>query len=292
MLKVTRALTVYVVLFCAVLAQAQERFSFFQASTPESIARMLKLANLRDNDVVVDLGSGDGAIVLTAAEMNPKLRGWGVDIDENLIIASNKTAKEKGFANRIKFLHQNAFDADLREATVITMWLFPEFMRLLRPVILERARPGTRVLASTWDLGSWPHDEVDKGSPMIHKWIVPARVAGFWTWELPIAGRRITYSTVKEQHFQSAEGVVRVGNRRGVLTDMKLRGEDISFTLEMTLEGLGLTRHEFSGKVRGDRMEGTTWVSLENNQKKLELPWRATRTPTSHYFAHTGTDIH
>jgi hypothetical protein len=290
MVKVTRMLVVYVVLVCAVIAQAQERFSFFQPSTPESIARMLKLANLRDNDVVVDLGSGDGAIVLTAAEMNPKLRGWGMDIDESLVIKSNEAAKEMGVADRVKFYHQNAFDADLRDATVITMWVFPELMRLLRPIILERARPGTRVLTATWDLGSWPPDEVGEGAPVVYKWIVPARLAGYWMWELPVAGQRITYSSVKKQHFQNAEGVVRAGNRREVLQDMKLRGEDISFTLEITLDGLGRTQHEFTGKVRGDRMEGTARLTLENNEK-LELPWRATRTATSHYFAPTGTDI-
>lgn len=285
-----RMFVVCLLLVPVVPVQAQERFSFFQASTVESVTRMLKLAELRDDDVVVDLGSGNGLIVLTAARMNPKLRGWGVEIDEKLVQESNEAAKAEGLADRVKFYHRNAFDADLREATVITMWLFPEFMRLLRPVILEQARPGTRVLTSTWDLGSWPHDQTDKGTPIIYKWIVPARVGGYWSWELPLGGRRINYSSIKEQRFQEVEGVVRAGNRRELLQNMKIEGDDISFTLELTLNDLGLTRHAFRGKVRGDEIEGTVTVNSKN-KGKMELPWRAKRTATSFYFAPTGTDI-
>lgn len=290
MLKGSIRLWVFVVCLAAAPALAQERFSFFQASTPESVERMLKLAGLRDNDVVVDLGSGDGLIPLTAAKMNSKLRGWGVDIDAKLVNESNERAKEKGFADRIKFYHQNAFDADLRDATVITMWMFPEMLRLLRPTILERARPGTRVLTSTWDFGSWQHDESSSGSPTVYMWIVPARAGGYWNWDLNIDGRRVNYSSIKEQHFQVVEGVVRAGNHREVLQDMKLRGEDISFKLEMTLEGVGLTRHEFTGRVRGDQIRGTVKVTPANRQT-VSLPWNAKRATKSEYFAPTGVQM-
>ena len=154
------ALTI-VAVFTAVPTQSQERFSFFQASTPESVEQMLTMAGLRDDDVVLDLGSGNGLIPLTAARMNPRLRGLGVDIDPELVEQSNERARSEGVADRVRFEHRNAFDADLREATVITMWLFPELMNLLRPVILERARPGTRVVTSTWGLGSWQPDEIE-----------------------------------------------------------------------------------------------------------------------------------
>jgi hypothetical protein len=290
MLILFRTLLFCLTLFSMTAAQAQERFSFFQASTVESVTRMLKIAGLRDHDVLVDLGSGNGLIPITAAQMNPKLRAWGVDVDEKLVRESNQAAKAQGVADRVKFLHQNAFDTDLREATVVTMWLFPELMRLLRPTILKTARPGTRILTSTWDLGSWSHDEVNAGNPPIYKWIVPARVEGFWSWELPLAGGRITYSSVKEQRFQVVDGVVRAGKYRELLQEMKLRGDDISFTLAMTLDGVGHTRHAFRGKVRGEHIQGRATVILESNQK-LELPWHGTRTQTSLYFAPTGTDI-
>src|SRR5262245_9359599 len=230
-------------------APAQERFSFFQASTPESVERLLKLADLRDNDVVVDLGSGNGLIPLTAARMNPRLRGRGVDINPKLVEESNQTARTQGVGNRVRFEYRNAFDDDLRDATVVTMWLFPELMRLLRPIILERARPGTRVLTSTWNLGDWTPDETDENEgPAIYKWIVPARVEGRWQWELEASGRRFRYAAVIDQHFQKVEGVARAGDRREVFEDVTLRGEDLSFVLAITLDGLGLTRHEFAGK--------------------------------------------
>jgi hypothetical protein len=271
-------------------AAAQERFSFFLASTPESVERMLSLAGLRDDDVVVDLGSGDGLIPLTAARMNQKLRGWGVDIDRKLVDESNARAKAAGVSDRVRFHHRNAFDADLRDATVVTMWLFPDLMRLLRPIILERARPGTRVLTSTWNLDGWEPDAVDEGSPTVYMWIVPAQVGGAWRWDLDVAGRRIRYDALAEQHFQKVEGVVRAGNHREVLRQMTLRGTELSFTLSMTLEGLGLTTHEFRGAVRGNEIIGTVEVTPANGSPQT-LPWRARRTNRSNYFASTGTDV-
>ena len=173
---------VVLVMMLAVLAEAatpsQERFSFFQASSPESVERMLTLARLHDDDVVVDLGSGNGLIPLTAARMNSRLRGRGIEIDSKLVEESNQRARSEGVADRVRFEHGNAFDVDLGDATVVTMWLFPELMRLLRPIILERAAPGTRVLTSTWNLGAWQANEVDQGEAPIYMWIVPARVAG------------------------------------------------------------------------------------------------------------------
>jgi hypothetical protein len=284
---------VVLVTMLAVLTQAptwsQERFSFFAASSPESVERMLTLAKLQDDDVVVDLGSGNGLIPLTAARMNRRLRGHGVEINPKLVEESNQRATSEGLADRVRFEHRNAFDVDLRDATVVTMWLFPELMRLLRPIILERATPGTRVLTSTWNLGAWQADEVDlDGGTAIYMWIVPARVAGAWEWELGVAGRQFRYSSVVEQHFQKVEGVARTGDRREVLEGMTLRGADIAFVFNITLDQLGLTRHEFSGKVAGDQIVGTVKVTPAG-QSTQTMPWRARRSGRSDYFAQTGT---
>ena len=284
-----RVVTLSIVLAACLIATppAQERFSFFQASTPESVARLLKLAQLRDDDVVVDLGSGNGLIPLTAARMNPKLRGYGVDINAKLVEESNQQAKTEGLGNRVRFEHKNAFDTDLKDATVITMWLFPELMRLLRPVILERARPGTRVLTSTWDLGTWRPDATADDGTAIYMWIVPARVEGPWEWDLTVAGKPIHYSAVVDQHFQEIEGAARAGDRREVLTAATLRGDDIAFTLAITLDGLGLCAHEFTGKVAGSEIKGTAKIT-PLNQATITVPWRAARTDKPSYFAPTG----
>ena len=273
-------------------AYAQERFSIFVGSAQENVDRMIKLAELRDNDVVIDLGSGDGRIVLTAAKANSKVKGWGVDIDEKLVSASNAEAKKLGMADRVQFFQRDVFDADIRGATVITMWMWPEMQRMLRTKILAEATPGTRVITPIWGMGdAWKSDKVDEfdNSP-VHLWIVPARVEGYWTWELPVNGIKRTYAGVLEQQYQKAEGVVRVDNRRGVLDKMTLRGADIQFTLAMTIGDAGLITHTYNGKVQGNEIVGTVRLQRVVNEETVttDVPWRATRTSNSAYFAPTG----
>ena len=259
-------------------------------SAQPTVERLVKLARIQDNDVVVDLGSGDGRIVLTAARDNPKIRGWGVDINENLVRQSNEQAKKQGVSDRVQFFHRNVFDADIRDVTVINMWLFPELMRLLRPKILAEARPGTRVLTHLFDMGSWQADEWDKeAGSAVGLWIVPARVEGYWSWQYTLNGIAFSHDAILEQRFQVAEGVTRAGNRRGVLQNVKLRGEEFSFSLEMTLDGVGLTRHDFAGKVAGDQIKGTVKIAMPDG-KNVELPWTARRTVTTAYFRPTGVE--
>jgi hypothetical protein len=278
------------IVLCAGGASAQERFSLFVPSAQPTVERLVKLARIQDNDVVVDLGSGDGRIVLTAARDNPKVRGWGVDINENLVRQSNEQAKKQGVSDRIQFFHRNVFDADIRDVTVINMWLFPELMRLLRPKILAEARPGTRVLTHLFDMGSWQADELDKeAGSAVGLWIVPAKVEGYWSWQYTLNGIAFSHDAILEQRFQVAEGVTRAGNRRGLLQNVKLRGEDFSFSLEMTLDGVGLTRHDFVGKVNGDQIKGTVKIAMPDG-KNVELPWIARRTVTTAYFRPTGIE--
>ena len=278
------------IVLCASAARAQERFSLFVPSAQPTVERLVKLARIQDTDVVVDLGSGDGRIVLTAARDNPKVRGWGVDINENLVRQSNEQAKKQGVSDRIQFFHRNVFDADIRDVTVINMWLFPELMRLLRPKILAEARPGTRVLTHLFDMGSWQADEWDKeAGSAVGLWIVPAKVEGYWSWQYTLNGIAFSHDAILEQRFQVAEGVTRAGNRRGLLQNVKLRGEDFSFSLEMTLDGVGLTRHDFAGKVNGDQIKGTVKIGMPDG-KNVELPWTARRTVTTAYFRPTGVE--
>jgi hypothetical protein len=258
-------------------AQAQERFSLFVGSDPEDVKRMLLIAGLQDDDVLFDIGSGDGRIVIEAARMNPKLRGRGIEIDPKLAREAAAAARAEGLGDRVQFFHLDAFEADLREATVITMWLFPELMRLLRPKILAEAAPGTRVVTRTWDLGGWKPDQIDTQGMQVSLWIVPARIEGNWSWTLPLEGAALTYAALIEQQFQAAEGVARVGNRRGVLENVRIEGDLIEFTLSMTLADKLLVNHQFSGRVSGDRIVGTVTVTNEKTKQTYELPWLATR---------------
>jgi SAM-dependent methyltransferase len=281
------------------VAHGQERFSPFVGSNPENVRRMVELAAPRSGETIIDLGSGDGRIVFAATEGRAGVRGLGVDINKELVQKANAEAKAKGLADRVRFLHQNAFDADLGKVDVVFMWLFPELMRLLRPKILAQARPGTRVVAATWDLGSWQPDAVDDqggAAPAIRKWIVPARMEGAWEWDLPIAGRAHRFSALFDQRMQQTEGVTRVGNRREIFQNVILRGEAIQFSLRMTLPGSGFTQLAFVGRVRGDTIEGSADAAIpipgeEEAMDHVQLPWRARRTSTIGYFAPTGTDV-
>lgn len=279
-------------------SMAQERFSLFVGSAPATVERMVRMAGLRDGETVMDMGSGDGRIVFAAAQSNPTVRGVGVDIDERLVKQSGAQAEALGLSNRVKFLHQNAFDADLSQVDVIFMWFFPELMRLVRVKILEQARPGTRVVAALWGFGSWQPDASETEAPEVHMWIVPAKVGGYWNWQLDTGDRRRSYAAVLEQQFQKVEGVVRTDSRHGIFHDVALRGSAISFTIMMTLPGLGFTRHEFTGRVRGDTIEGAVKITLppktDEEDEALEtrvLPWTAQRVQTSPFFAPVGVDI-
>ena len=274
-------------------ASAQERFSIFVGSDPSNVERMLRLARLKDDDVVTDLGSGDGRIVIGAALQNQNLRGVGVDIDPKLVAEAGAAAKEKGVGERVQFVRQNAFDADLSKVSVIFMWLWPEIQIMLRPKILAEARPGTRVVTNVWDLGSWQPDEIDQDGPPVSLWIVPARVDGYWSWDLMLDGTKHVFGSILEQRFQRAEGFTRVGNRRGVFREVKLRGEDITIALDMTMEGAGYTKQEFTGKVRGDTIEGNVRLTLpitkeRQREEVVDLPWRARRVGATTYLAPTG----
>lgn len=285
----------------AMAARAQELFSPFVGSDPENVARMVKLAAPASGETVIDLGAGDGRIVFAALKDRPGVRGVGVDINAELVAKANAAAGAQKLGDRAQFLHQNVFDADLSKVDVIFMWLFPELMRLLRPKILREARPGTRVVAATWDMGTWPADVTDEQTgnyTTVRLWHVPARVGGFWEWETSIGGTSYRFESLLEQHMQQVEGAVRVGNRRQLLQGVELRGTSLKCQLNMTLPGSGYTRFSFEGEARGDIIEGTVDVyhpvreeeELET-LKRTRLPWTARRATTTGYFAPTGTNI-
>jgi hypothetical protein len=278
-------------------AHAQERFSLYVPS-PQSVAEaMAKMAGVGKSDVVVDLGSGDGRIVTTAARLHGA-RGFGVDINPELVELANSLAKRSGVGDRVSFSLQNVFDADLRKATVVNMYLFPELMRMLRPKLLADLQPGTRIVSHDFSFGSWEPDEQitffapDKfggagADAKISLWIVPARIQGNWNWSLPVGGQAMNYASIIEQRFQVGEGIVRVGNRRGLFTDLKLRGDQLSFGLRITLDPGVMVVHEFRGTVKGDAIEGMVRVTPDGG-KTVELPWRASRSNGTTYFQPTG----
>lgn len=244
--------------------------------TPNVVVdQMLGMANVGASDFVIDLGSGDGIIVLTAGH-KLKAGGYGVDIDEELIRLSNERAKSLGIADRVRFEAKDIFKTDVSKATVITLYLLPEMMRKLRTKLFTEPRPGTRIVSHDYHFDEWMHDseiafdvpekEFISGVPraVLYLWIVPAKVGG--NWRLQIDGQG-DYDIALKQNYQRFEGSAESPVRKITLMEPQLSGADIRFV--MPLSG---TRSRFLGKVDGDRMEGTA-----NLGEGKTVRWRATR---------------
>ena len=173
--------TVVIVLLLGVLpsaALAQAMFSLFVGTREEIAARMIALADPKSGETVIDLGSGDGRLVIGSAKAVPGVKGVGVDLNAQLVNEAKGRAFVEGVADRTTFKQQNVFDADLSRVDVIYMWLFPELQRLLRPKILAEAQPGTRIVTQMFDMGTWQPDKVDSQQETVRMWVVPARIAG------------------------------------------------------------------------------------------------------------------
>ena len=224
------------------------------------VEQMLDMAKVTASDYVIDLGSGDGIIVLTAARKF-KSGGYGVDIDEELIRLSNQRAKSLGVSDRVLFEAKDIFTADVRKATVVTLYLLPEFMQRLRGKLYAELRPGTRIVSHDYHFEEWQHDadvtfdvpekEFITGEPSatLYLWIVPAKVDGAWRMQLDGRGE---YRLALKQRYQNFEGTVTAGSRQTELISPKINGTEIRFVMEQ-----GIDRGEFSGRVDGNRMEGT-----------------------------------
>lgn len=248
--------------------------------TPQVVVdQMLRMAAVGPNDFVIDLGSGDGVIVLTAARQF-KARGFGVDIDPDLVKLSNNEAKRLGLADRVAFQVQDVFKADLGRATVLTLYLLPSMMSNLQSKVYNELKPGTRVVSHDYHFGDWPADdnitfdvpekEKVNGVPRatIYLWIVPARVAGKWRLRIDGAAGG-NYDLDMKQKFQVFEGSALAGGRTTKLELPELRGETIRFALTA-----GAGRHVFSGRVNGDTMQGTVELATGKGAAR----WTATRT--------------
>jgi phospholipid N-methyltransferase len=245
--------------------------------TPQVVVdEMLRIGKVGAGDFVIDLGSGDGVIVLTAAQ-KLKARGFGVDIDPELVKLSNNEAKKRGVADRASFLVQDVFKADISKATVVTLYLLPAMMINLRPKILDELKPGTRVVSHDYSFDDWrpddqyswdvPEKEKVNGVPRatVYLWIIPAKIAGRWQVRVAGSGAAEEHELVLKQRFQTFTGE---DGRGGKLVATQLSGENISFALPAAGG-----RHTFKGRVAGDTMEG----AVELPGGKGAAKWTATR---------------
>ena len=250
--------------------------------TPQIVVdEMLSMAKVGPNDFVIDLGSGDGRMVITAAK-NFGARGFGVDLSDDLLEESNKTARAQGVADRANFIKQNLFETDLSPATVITSYLLPEMNQKLRPKLLSM-KPGTRVVAHDYNMGDWHSDlqktiEVpekkvgDAGKSYIYLWYVPAKIAGRWQSQISTGAQPVNWEFEFDQRYQMFDGAARSGSQKITLRSTRLQADQISFQF-LTKPGDNSTRHEFNGTVKGDVIEGT--LKLGDGAAQKQMPWSA-----------------
>ncbi len=238
--------------------------------TPWPVVRaMLELARVGETDFVLDLGSGDGRMVIEAARSRGA-RGLGVEIDPDLVLSSNDEARQLGLSPRVAFERRDLFETDLSPATVVTLYLLPRLLMELQPR-LARLRPGTRIVSHDFRLGDWKPDATVKvdvpdrafGPPFstVYLWVVPAYVHGAWEGSVVERGRSERFRIDLRQDYQALSGTLRVGARSGPLDRAAIAGDQVSFSARLDGPG-GPVRHSFEGRSVAGELVGQWRVEL------------------------------
>jgi len=297
--SLTALLAIMTLIFLSrVAAQQKEPEVPFVPTPDEAVAEMLKIANVGKDDVLYDLGCGDGRIVITAAKKFG-CRGVGIDIDPKRIRESRENAIEAGVSDRVQFIQMDLFEADIREATVVTLYLLSEVNLRLRPKLFRELSPGTRVVSHEFSMGDWEPDATtsvkteDYRDPYIFDywyeqiddywrehnilfWVIPGNVNGTWKLTiLDISGKN-EFTLRFDQEFQRVRGETLEGASSTIvfIKDEKIIGNFLQFTLERNLKGRAV-RMYFKGSVQGNAMRGT--LEIEGSQAKKSFKWKAKR---------------
>jgi SAM-dependent methyltransferase len=224
-------------------------------SPQQLVDKMLDMAKVTPKDFVMDLGSGDGRTVITAAKRGAS--ALGVEYNPDMVALSKRNAEKAGVGGKANFVEADIFKTDLTKASVITMFLLTDLNLRLRPTILA-LKPGTRIVSNTFRMGEWEPDQtVELGCDTYctaYLWIVPAKVEGHWK-----SGQS---ELVLKQDFQKVSGTLGSGNVASVISRGSLNGDQISFVAGGA---------EYRGRVNGNTIEGTVKASGKSSA------WKATR---------------
>lgn len=253
----------------------------FVPTPPEVVDEMLRLADIKAGDVLYDLGCGDGRIVIAAAKRYG-IKAIGIDIDPVRIEESNENAAKAGLTGKVRFIQQNLFEADFRDATVVTMYLLTSVNIRLRPKLLAELKPGTRLVSHSFEMDEWRPDKTSAVTTSfgderdVHFWIVPANVTGRWEWDIPAGSGNKHYVLEAGQQFQVVTASVREGDWPVAASDIRLAGDAFSFRLDTEVDGKMISEL-YEGKVAGDGIVGT--VRPAGNPKAPAAAWKARRDP-------------
>lgn len=273
----------YIVCFAAILsfisislaqAQAVKQLDVPYVPTPYVvIEEMLRLASIRPDDFLIDLGSGDGRVLITAAQRYGA-RGLGVDLDEELVAMSQYSAAEAGITDRVQFLNQDLFQTDLSPATVITMYLVPRVMMRLQDK-LYALKPGTRLISHDFDLGEWRPDAVTQIRKNTFLWVVPAKISGPWVARFQLQNEVIELQINWRQKFQEIDGYAKINGRGMQVWQAKLVGNRIGFIIVDDRDRDRETSLYFEGVVDDGLMTGQLRRGTGNVQ--VLTSWQAER---------------
>ena len=259
------ALGLSLVTACA-SSQAAEIAAPYVPTAPSVVERMLEIAKVGPQDFVIDLGSGDGRINITAAQKRGA-RGFGIEIDRALIAKATANARAAGVSDRVSFIEADLFTADLSQATVVTIYLLKRATMKLRDRLFD-LKPGTRIVSHAASMGEWRADHFEMldvkdkvrpdapGKTYIHYWVVPAKVAGTWRWSANTAERAEEYELTLTQEFQALSGSLRVGGQEYRIEEGKLDGNRILLRTATTSGGTGV-RYQLFGQVADASIAGT-----------------------------------
>ena len=252
--------------------------------TPMSyVDKMLALAEPRPDDVLYDLGSGDGRIPIRAVEKYDVKKSVGIDIDPTLVKLSNHNAEKAGVAERVVFRQADVFKANFREASIVTLYLLPEMNILLRPRLLNELKPGTRIVSHRFDFGDWKPDKsilaedavprpINYSKTDLHHlmlFIVPAKASGLWRWS---TGSGTGFSLHLEQKFQELGGWVDIGRGPVPIANGRMKGDRLNLKIRDREQGRDILVR-FDGTVAGDTMRGIVDVNGQS------VPFTAARVP-------------
>jgi SAM-dependent methyltransferase len=249
----------------------------YEPSSEEVVRTMLEIAKVDKNDLVYDLGCGDGRIVIAAAQ-KAGARGVGVDLDPERIKESLENARKANVTDRVQFFQQDLFQTEIGKATVVMLYLWPEVNLKLRPKLFRELKPGTRIVSHSHDMGSWEPDQTITAPDghKVHFWVVPANVTGAWEWDMP--GEKERYFLKLIQQFQKVSGVLQLGSDEISVKNLELRGNRLQLTVERFFKGQRQTLC-FIGHVQGHLIEGT--VEEMNRGPQERQIWKAKRNPSS-----------
>ena len=268
--------TLYMLIAVVAAAPAAAQFNYdvpYVPTPPVVVEEMLRLAGVGPGDFVMDLGSGDGRILIAAAKKFGA-RGMGVDLDPERIEESVYAAQVTGVSDRVTFQQQDLFKFDISAATVVTMYLLPSVNLKLRPRLLKELKPGTRIVSHDFDLEDWRPDQKSTVRKNVFLWIVPAQVGGRWRASIALPTGERGYEIEIRQKFQEIDGLVRYDGKIASLWNARLSGDRVSFVV-VDDSGLTDTNLYFEGRVAGDAIEGVIQRGIGSDRRQIK--WRADR---------------